>query len=72
VNYLIGLTLNLSPPDLSLPSSEGFRCEPPVPGKSGYLQECNQQKASIPSSHSGTLVGLFKTVLLLVFSGTVD
>jgi hypothetical protein len=27
-----GLALNHDPPDLSLPSSQDYRCEPPVPG----------------------------------------
>jgi hypothetical protein len=30
LNYLPGLTLNLHPPDLSLPSNKDYRCEPPL------------------------------------------
>jgi hypothetical protein len=32
--YLPGLTLNHDPPDLRLPSSSDYRCEPPVPDSS--------------------------------------
>jgi hypothetical protein len=32
MNYLPGLASNFDPPDLSLPSSSDYRCEPPVPG----------------------------------------
>jgi hypothetical protein len=32
MNYLPGWASNLDPLDLSLPSSQAYRCEPPAPG----------------------------------------
>jgi hypothetical protein len=36
VNYLPGLALNRDPPDISLPSSEDYRCEPLVPSTGDF------------------------------------
>jgi hypothetical protein len=32
VNYLLGRALNHNPPDLYLPNSQDYRCEPGAPG----------------------------------------
>jgi hypothetical protein len=58
MNFLPGLASNRDSPDLSLPSSKGYRSEPKVPTSSPFIYSCFKYSILI---QYGVRIGIQKT-----------